>query len=100
MADAVHGLNAIAGLDDQDKFTLSSSRAQEEDYTKFLSLKTVLKGAKFGLPWKRCWEFVPQSHKDLASRVFDAITAAGGEILHTEFLCAEERIPEDGMWNW
>lgn len=100
VADAVHGLNAIASSDNQDKSTLSSSRAQEEDYTKFLSSKSVLKGAKFGLPWKRCWEFVPQSHKDSASRVFDAIAAAGGEILHTEFPCAEERIPEDGTWNW
>ena len=100
VADAVHGLNVIAGSDNRDGYTLSSSRVQEEDYTKFISSKTVLQGARFGLPWKRCWELASQSHKKLASRVFEAISAAGGEILQTEFPCAEERIPVDGRWDW
>lgn len=100
VADAVFGLSAIVNADTRDKFTLDPLRVQQEDYTKFISSKTVLKGARFGLPWKRCWELVSQNHKKLALRIFDAIIQAGGEILRTEFPCAEERVPLDGNWDW
>ena len=100
VTDAVHGLNAIVGADERDRFTLPPSRHQEEDYTAFISSKTVLKGAKFGLPCKGCWDLVPPDQKKVASRVFTAITDAGGEIIHTDFPCAEERIPSDGKWDW
>lgn len=100
VADAVQGLNAIASADDRDRFTLHPQRPQAEDYVKYLNSKAVLKGAKFGLPWKRCWECVSPSHAELALTIFKAITEAGGEILRTEFPCAEERIPADGSWDW
>lgn len=100
VADAVHGLNAIVGADEGDDFTLSLSRHQEEDYTTFISSMAVLKGAKFGLPCKGCWDLVPPDQQKVASKVFEAIKAAGGEIIQTEFPCAEERIPSDGNWNW
>lgn len=98
--DAVHGLNTIVDVDPRDGHTVSSSRVQEGDYTKFLSCKKVLRGAKFGLPWKRCWEYVSPSHEDLAFLVFNKIIEEGGEIVRTEYPCAEERIPSDGSWDW
>ena len=100
LADAVHGLNAIVGADKRDIFTLQPFRHQEEDYTTFIKSKAVLKGARFGLPCKGCWDLVPPDQKMLASRLFTAITDAGGEIMHTDFPCAEERIPSDGNWDW
>ena len=99
VADAVYGLNVICGSDDRDEFTWSPSRVLQ-DYTKFLSSKRILNGAVFGLPWNRCWDCVPEDHKPLALKVFNAIEEAGGEILRTEFPCANERIAPDGIWNW
>lgn len=100
VADAVHGLNAIVGIDERDHFTCASSRPLRVDYSKSLTTKESLKGARFGLPNKRCWELVPEDQKTIASKVFEAIREAGGEVLATDFPCAEERIPPNGSWDW
>jgi amidase len=100
VADAVHGFNAIVGADNRDTHTLNPSRPPEQNYLLHLSTKAALQGAKFGLPWKRCWELVPEDLKRVASRVFNAIAEAGGEVMRTEFPCADERIGGDGRWNW
>ena len=98
--DAVVGLDAIVGQDEEDDMTRIPSRPQQEDYLSFMTTRNALKGAKFGLPWTRCWEFVAQSRKDAATRIFDAIRQSGGEIIRTDFPCAEDRIAPDGTWDW
>ncbi|KAL9044546.1 MAG: hypothetical protein Q9214_002324, partial [Letrouitia sp. 1 TL-2023] len=97
--DAVLGLNAIVGRDERDPLTTSESRHQEKDYTQFMSDKKSLRGAKFGLPIKRCWEFVKEDQKREATRIFDGIIKAGGEIVHLNYQCAEERIAANGKWD-
>lgn len=100
VADAVYGFNAIVGTDERDSSTCSPSQPQTVDYSKFLTTRASLKGAKFGLPNKRCWDQVPEDRKEVASKVFQAIRHAGGEVEPTEFPCAEEHIPPDGSWDW
>ncbi|KAI9694145.1 MAG: hypothetical protein M1822_003416 [Bathelium mastoideum] len=98
--DAVHGLNAIVGEDANDLATQNKWTTQKCDYTKFISSKIDLKGAKFGLPVKRCWDVVPDDQQKAALKVLDAMKAAGAEIIPTDFPYAEERIQRDGTWNW
>ena len=98
--DAVLGLNAIVGLDERDPLTTSASRHQEKDYTRLLSDKKSLRGAKFGLPIKRCWEFVKEDQKREATRIFDGIIEASGEIVNLDYQCAEDRIAANGKWDW
>ena len=100
MHDAALGLNAIVGSDSRDELTLVESRREEEDYTRFLSDKTSLKGARFGLPIRRCWEFVSDDQKRAAEIIFEGIAEAGGEIVHVDYPCAEECIAADGKWDW
>ena len=100
VADAVHGLNAIVGIDDRDHFTRSTSRPLELDYSKYLTTRRSLEGARFGLPVKRCWDLVSEDRKQVVSKVFAAIREAGGEVIPTDFPCAEERIPPDDSWDW
>ena len=100
VADAVYGLDAIVGVDESDSFTHSPSRPINLEYSTFLTDRSSLKGAKFGLPNKRCWELVPEDIKKVALKLFEAIRDAGGEVVDTEFSCAEECIPPDGNWNW
>lgn len=100
VADAVHGLDGILGADEEDSITADPLRKHEETYSKFLATGAVLEGAKFGLPWTRCWDSVAQSRKDVALRIFEAIRNAGGEILRTEFPCGEDRVAPDGAWDW
>ena len=100
VSDAVHGLNAIVGVDERDDMTCSSLRLQRHDYTEYLTTKASLKGAKFGLPNKRCWEFVADDVKETAHKVLKAIQEAGARIVEVDFPCAEERIPANGKWDW
>ncbi len=100
LADAVHGLNAIVGSDERDAMTCSSLRPQRIDYTKCLTTKESLRGARFGLPNRRCWELVAKDVKETALKVLEAIQEAGANVVEVDFPCAEDRIPADGNWDW
>jgi len=77
IGDAVIGLDAIVGADNSDTRTTSSAVKREQNYTQFLSTKIILKGAKFGLPVKGCWEYVSPDQREAAQRVFDSMREAG-----------------------
>ena len=100
VSDAVHGLNAIVSTDERDAMTCSSLRSQGQDYTKYLRTKASLKGARFGLPNKRCWEFVAKDVKTAAHKILDGILEAGASIVEVDFPCADDRISADGKWDW
>ncbi len=99
VADAVHALEAIAGEDSRDKSTLSPMRPENGSYSAAISDKSSLKGAVFGLPMKRCWESVPESHKTVANQVFGILKELGAQVLPTNFPSWEDRISPDG-WDW
>lgn len=100
VADAVHGLSAIVGPDEEDPLTVESSKHPVKDYSNFLAGRIALQGASFGLPWTRCWDSVAPSRKEVALRVFEAIENAGGKIIRTDFPCVKDRIAPDGTWDW
>ncbi|KAL8759831.1 MAG: hypothetical protein Q9199_000478 [Rusavskia elegans] len=99
VADAVHGLNVIAGKDEKDPMTHDRS-ANGINYSDFLASGTALKGPKLGLSWSPCWDRVAPQRKEVALRIFNAIENAGAENMRTAFPCAEGRIVPDGNWNW
>ena len=100
VGDAVHGLTAIVGMDARDEMTTLLPRPHKGDYAKHLTDRKSLVGAKFGLPGKKCWDLVPAEEKTVAGKLFNSITAAGAEIVRTEFRCAKDHIPPDGRWDW
>lgn len=100
VADAVRALDIVAGADPDDKFSTAPERRQEESYHDCLADKKVLKGAKFGLPMKRFWELAPKPQRKVAEKVLRLIEDAGAEVTPVEMPCAEERIHEDGHWDW
>lgn len=102
VADAALGLSAIVGVtpDENEGKIYTSPIPQDEDYSRCLAVRSALKGAKFGLPWVRCWDSVPPDRKAVASKIFKAIEEAGARIVRTDFPCAEDRISEGGTWDW
>ena len=102
--DAVRGLDVIVGRDPRDPRTMpGTSRISLNrcpNYEQYISTSTVLEGAEFGLPWKRCWELVSSDQKEVALKMFRAIGRAGAKITPTNFASADERIPKDGGWDW
>ncbi|KEF61394.1 uncharacterized protein A1O9_02960 [Exophiala aquamarina CBS 119918] len=84
VADAAAGLDAICGADPEDPFTQSPDRRQNSPYSRFLSTSDVLKGARFGRPYKKCWKLTPQCCKFVALELFEALEEAGAEIIDVE----------------
>ncbi|KAL9580666.1 MAG: hypothetical protein Q9212_004354 [Teloschistes hypoglaucus] len=76
VADAVAGLNVIIGQDDRDALTCNSQCGKKLDYSQYIKSKELLKGAKFGLPRKRCWDLVDAGQKTIAFKLFDAMKEA------------------------
>ncbi|KAI9708774.1 MAG: hypothetical protein M1820_003729 [Bogoriella megaspora] len=75
-----------------------------DSYILWLAKQDALKGAKFGLPWKRVWETASQSAKHnseyLALReLTKQIERAGAQVHEVDFPSAEEIISPEG-WDW
>ncbi|KAG4439780.1 hypothetical protein IFR05_004748 [Cadophora sp. M221] len=77
--DAVLALDAITGPDPSD---LRSTTAEHVsgNYVDFMTDKSALNGAKFGLPMKGVWDFVPEDQRKVAMKIFCGIREAGGEV--------------------
>ncbi|KAK5630596.1 hypothetical protein RRF57_006311 [Xylaria bambusicola] len=75
-----------------------------KEYTSWLAMKDVLKGAKFGLPSKRVWGKASNSpgHKReylALMKLIRQIEEAGAEVFDVDFPSAEEIISPNG-WDW
>lgn len=98
--DAAVALGVIAGVDERDGATLRRPDGMEIDYGSCVGRKEGLRGAKFGLPVKGCWEEIHKEIRVVAEKVWAILRDAGAEVIETEFPCAEERIPPGGWWDW
>jgi amidase len=73
-------------------------------YTSWLSKKDVLKGARFGIPWKRVWETASKNathglEYDSLMELMKKIEKAGALVVKVDFPSAEEIISPGG-WDW
>ncbi|KAK7753559.1 hypothetical protein SLS62_004417 [Diatrype stigma] len=104
VADAVAVLDAIACPDEEDEYTMTTAAGgrpgEGASYFSHLSTAEALRGARFGLPMKRCWDKVPPGCRRVASRVLDAIRRAGAEIVEVDLPSVEERVNAEGTWDW
>lgn len=100
VADCALALDAIAEADPDDKFTTVPERRRAKSYYDCLVDRNALKGAKFGLPMKRFWEVAPKPQRLVVESVLQLIREAGAEIIEVDMPCAEERLAENGEWDW
>ena len=102
--DAAYALDVIAGR------YFGGEGATEQDhgwngtqrtYSGYAKAKAAnLKGARFGLPMRRCFDLVRQDHQKVAKTVFDALRSKGAEIIEVDFPSIDERIDKSGEWDW
>jgi len=100
VADAALALDAIAGPDPEDKYGMVPGRRQPDSYYSCLVDRIALKGAKFGLPMKRFWEVAPLRQRKVVEHVLHLMKKAGALIYEVDMPCAEERLSENGEWDW
>ncbi|PNS14392.1 aspartyl/glutamyl-tRNA(Asn/Gln) amidotransferase, A subunit [Sphaceloma murrayae] len=100
VADAVGALDGI--LDPKSSYPPDFVRSGEQIHplSSYLSNSSVLRGARFGLPMRRCWELCPLDCKTVAARLIDALETAGATIVQVDLPSIEERTSVDGKWNW
>lgn len=99
--DATYALDAIYGPDKRDNYTLAQTgKTPSGGYTQFLTNKTALAGAKFGIPWDSFWVYTDPEQQAILLSMIDSIRAAGATIVnHTELPHYKEIVSPDG-WNW
>ncbi|KAI0441784.1 amidase [Xylaria telfairii] len=65
----------------------------------------ALKGARFGMPWKRVWEKASLDESAKAQyqsllALIDRLRASGADVIQVEIPSAEGMVPLDGGWDW
>lgn len=100
VADCALAMDVIVGADADDQFSTVPDRRQVQSYHSCVTDRKALKGAKFGLPMSRFWDTAPRPQKNVVERVFKLIQEAGAEIVSVDMPCAEERLGENGEWDW
>lgn len=99
--DATYALDAIYGVDTRDNYTLGQDgNTPSGGYAQFLTDRTSLKGAVFGLPWKSFWVYADAEQQEVLVSILELIQSAGAIIVNeTEILDYETLVSNDG-WDW
>ncbi|KAH1341866.1 hypothetical protein KXV68_007532 [Aspergillus fumigatus] len=99
--DASYILDAIHGVDPRDNYTLAQNgRTPVGGYAQYLSDRSSLKGAVFGLPWESVWRLGDPDQISQLMKLLDLIRAAGATIINgTEFPHYRQIVSPDG-WDW
>lgn len=98
--DATYALDAIYGIDQRDNYTLCQEGNTPDSYAKFLSDRTSLKGAVFGLPWQSFWVYADAEQQEILASILKLIESSGATIVNeTEILDYETIVSKDG-WDW
>ncbi|KIY51573.1 amidase family protein [Fistulina hepatica ATCC 64428] len=98
--DAVIAFQTIVGIDPRDPKTFEQEGKALRNYTDYLSNKTALQGARFGIPWK-VWT-TPSTKNQLPTLLaaLNVIAEAGATIYNnTEYKYADIMVSPDG-WDW
>ncbi|CAK1361316.1 putative amidase [Cercospora beticola] len=99
--DATYVLDAIYGPDEKDNQTLSQiDRTPTHGYTQFLSDRTSLHTATFGVPWQSFWRFATPEQQEVLTSMIDLIEKVGARIVNNTEILDYERIVSPNGWNW
>ncbi|KAL1959067.1 hypothetical protein VTO42DRAFT_3308 [Malbranchea cinnamomea] len=101
--DATYALDAIYGIDNRDSYT----HAQEGKtplatggYSQYLSDKSALKDAVFGLPSASFWAKGVPSQNAKLHELLDLIKSAGATIINDTEITNHETIVSANGWDW
>ena len=99
--DAAYAFDAIYGVDARDNYTLAQQgRTPSRGYKQYLTNKSALKNATFGIPWETFWTLADEDQQAQLLSIISAVEAAGATVINgTEIPNRELTVSRDG-WNW
>lgn len=99
--DAVYALDAIYGVDPRDNYTSAQiGKTPASGYIPYMSSKTVLAGARFGLPWASFWALADPEQQTILLSLIALIESAGATIVNNTELPLYQIIVSPTGWNW
>lgn len=99
--DATYVLDAIYGIDQRDNYTLAQKcKTPRNGYSQFLTDKSALKDAVFGLPWLSFWQYNDPVQNAQLMQLLDLIRSAGATIINGTELPYYKDIVDPQGWNW
>lgn len=99
--DATYALDAIYGPDPRDNYTLAQiGHTPKGGYAQFLSDRSVLKGAVFGIPWQSFWIYADPEQQAILISIIDLIKEAGASVINGTELPDHKLIVSPDGWNW
>lgn len=99
MRDGAYCLDGIYGSDPRDNYTLIQ-KAPPHGFSQYLTNKTALNGALFGLPWLSFWQYAPQAQQQQLYELINLIQGAGATIINGTELPHWQTIVSPNGWNW
>ncbi|CAE7031191.1 Glutamyl-tRNA amidotransferase subunit A [Pyrenophora teres f. teres] len=101
LRDAAYAFDSIYGIDPRDNFTLAQEgRTPEGGYMRFLTDKTALQNATFGLPWSSFWVYADEEQQSQLLTLIELIKSAGGTVINNTELPNHEKIVSPKGWDW
>ena len=99
--DATYVLDAIYGPDPRDNYTAGQTgNTPEGGYAHFLTDRSALEDAVFGVPWKSFWIYADAEQQEILLSMIDTIKAAGATIINGTELPDHKLIVSPDYWNW
>ena len=99
--DAVYAMDAIYGVDPRDNYTSAQQgQTPSEGYVQFLSKKSALKDATFGLPWQSFWQYADSEQQEQLLELINLIESAGAKIINNTEITNYETLVSPSGWNW
>ncbi|KAF2434202.1 glutamyl-tRNA amidotransferase subunit A [Tothia fuscella] len=99
--DAVYAIDAIYGPDPLDNYTSAQiGKTPLGGYTQFLTTKSSLANATFGIPGKSFWVHADEEQLAILTSLLTLIEAAGATIVNNTELPLYETIVSPDGWSW
>ena len=99
--DAVYALDAIYGVDARDNYTSAQiGKTPAGGYVPYISDKSALKGARFGLPWASFWALADPEQQTILLSLISLIESAGATIVNNTEIPSYQTIVSPTGWNW
>ncbi|KAF2828213.1 glutamyl-tRNA amidotransferase subunit A [Ophiobolus disseminans] len=101
LRDAAYGLDAIYGVDQRDNYTLAQEgKTPQGGYMQFLTDKSALHDATFGLPWSSFWVYADEEQQAQLLSIIALLEEAGATVLNNTELPNYKTIVSPDGWNW
>ncbi|KAI4843533.1 amidase family protein, partial [Aureobasidium sp. EXF-8846] len=99
--DVTYVLDAIHGVDSHDNETSAQiGKTPQGGYAQFLTNRTALKGATFGIPWNSFWVYADAHQQEVLLDLVSLIESAGATIVNNTELPYYQTIVSPDGWNW